>query len=612
MGLMIRDNNLIVYDPANRKIQGFPSAKSVNFNMFTNADNAYWRADKLLKRDSYPLGELQFLTNRKLFKLQPGDLFKFVYSDWGITNMICRVIKITEKELGSEELVVIAVEDIDYISNLITYSEITKPVSQWDPPTDNIGELTSIEIVEPPYVLSGSPYVKMLPLVARSIGTELSYDIYESVDGGITYSNIVTVNTFSPYGRLSQTYTITPDIDKLIGLYVKFEIDQNKIDNVNVADLFTTINLAVLGGVEFITFQTMTLVSGTTYKLLGVCRGFGGTDKVEHSAGASFYFIGDNYRNIISFLDNPAGSTRLYKFVPSSNQAAMNPALVRPITYTYSGFSKTPYTPGGFKANGGANYATYSEEDIVLTWNPRVRGTGAGIGVPDLVTDASPVGEGFYKVDLYAHRADVYNDDFLTDEDGWTADGGTIAGNIDNIASLNNNLRFTCDSLNSVHYITHPNTFVAGSIYSLFFQYYIPSGQSNIDGFRVKQGSTWISSLYSITDSWEIASFVFTSLSNDLTIYALDGGSDTFTDGGGDDVFYIRNMIMLVRTDRETQVGLISTGGITDPTYTFSWTNNQLYNNALAPDLTFSLTNYRVEEEVVYASEPITIFVRSM
>ena len=79
MGLMLRDANLIVYDPGNRKIQGFPVAKSINLNMFTNTSNAFWRADKLLKQDSYPLAELQFVTNRKLFKLQAGDLFKFNY-----------------------------------------------------------------------------------------------------------------------------------------------------------------------------------------------------------------------------------------------------------------------------------------------------------------------------------------------------------------------------------------------------------------------------------------------------------------------------------------------------------------------------------------------------
>ena len=89
----------------------------------------------------------------------------------------------------------------------------------------------------------------------------------------------------------------------------------------------------------------------------------------------------------------------------------------------------------------------------------------------------------------------------------------------------------------------------------LSFDYYIPSSNSNIDGFSTSLGNAGPSvSEHSATlDAW-------TSYSNEgvcdpangsIYFYATDGGNSSFTDAGGDDVLYIRNVTI-------TQVGTLA------------------------------------------------------
>ncbi|RLA02588.1 MAG: hypothetical protein DRQ42_00160 [Gammaproteobacteria bacterium] len=396
--------NLIVYDPANKRIQGYTASKSVNLNLFTRPETAFWKSDRLLKTASYPLAQFQFVTNRKLFKLQAGDLFNFSYTNWGITNMICRVVKISEKELGSEEIDVVALEDVDYISSTIATSEITPPTSQWDTPTDSLGDLTALTVVEPPYLIAGGDYVKMLPLAAMRTGGEVGYEVYQSIDSGTSYSKIDTVTAFNPFGVLLNSYDVTPDIDKRVGLTVYFTSgDEGVIGNITMSELFGTLNMAILGETEWITFQTISLVSDTTYKLEGVHRGFAGTEKTYHPPGTTFFFVGDNFRQLITFGDEPTGATRLYKFLPISSGATLDIALVdNPVTYTFTGFARKPYPVHDFRSNDSNLYSKYTG-DNVLTWAPRYRGIGAGMGIPTSVTDASPTHEGFFRVRVYAH-----------------------------------------------------------------------------------------------------------------------------------------------------------------------------------------------------------------
>jgi len=174
-----------VNDPANREIVRRLNSKTVKLSMFTTPRNATWAADRGLKVEAYPLANLSFPANRNFFRVEPGDQFKFSYPQWGISNMICRVVRITEEDLETGAIQVTAIEDIDHIS-AEAFGEAAR--GKWPIETETLSALEHVGIIEAPYVLAGDS-VKVIPLAAKKAGTEAGYYLYMSIDGGVHTSS---------------------------------------------------------------------------------------------------------------------------------------------------------------------------------------------------------------------------------------------------------------------------------------------------------------------------------------------------------------------------------------------------------------------------------------
>lgn len=137
----------------------------------------------------------------------------------------------------------------------------------------------------------------------------------------------------------------------------------------------------------------------------------------------------------------------------------------------------------------------------------------------------------------------VYTSDFSAGIDNWSAVQGTADGNIDSIGGQDNNLRLTVSTVNSVHYLKKIDILCTGKTYEISFDYYLPSTNSHLDSiYLTYSNGTPISSFLSTTDSWTSFSDTISAETTGLYIYSIDGGSNTFQDVGGDDVFYIRNV----------------------------------------------------------------------
>jgi len=140
----------------------------------------------------------------------------------------------------------------------------------------------------------------------------------------------------------------------------------------------------------------------------------------------------------------------------------------------------------------------------------------------------------------------VYVADFSSDSvDGWTAVSGaidattTVGGDADNI-------QLTVDGSTGGHYLQKTLTLNAGIRYRFNFDYYIPSGQSNIDGIRLNANGGSLEVVLEIesasTGSWQSATIEFIPSDNKTSIrfYGQDGATTSFTDAGADDTFAIR------------------------------------------------------------------------
>ena len=165
-------------DIGNKEIQGRVVSKTIQMAMFTTNRNAVWAGYNNLRKSSYPFAQINFLVNRDLFRLQVGDCFKFTYSKYSISEMVCRVFLIQEEGLESENLKITAIEDI-FSSSSIGGTVDDPEDHRTLPPDYTVDAIMYQKVIESPYVVSGD-VISVIPIAARVSGNELGYLVYMS------------------------------------------------------------------------------------------------------------------------------------------------------------------------------------------------------------------------------------------------------------------------------------------------------------------------------------------------------------------------------------------------------------------------------------------------
>jgi len=404
-------------DHANIEIQGMRVSRTVKMGLFTVNKNAVRQGDYILAKESYPVARVRFPANRNIFRLQPGDPFKFVYPKYGITEMICRVVRIEEEDVGTERIIVTALEESVHATKPITsYTE--PPNYRRRRPSDRVSVLTPVNVVEAPYALAGEE-ISLIFLVPRKTGNELGYQIYLSQDG-TEYYNLKNSAYFQVWGTLAEAYPVTPTIDEDTGMLINFDTkqDMDRLQSISYTELLGTRNTCIIGD-EIITFQTITPITTTQYRLTGVYRGRWGTVNKSHAIGENFYFTGASIVPVKHYSFT-TGSTRYFKVVPYSRSSSGSLSSAEEITHTFTGEAYTPYEVINLKANGDNYWPIYyglpTPGDIVLTWTGRVRGDGTGIGDPSVVVDGAHETEGSFRAKFYVGGSLVRTADDLSSE----------------------------------------------------------------------------------------------------------------------------------------------------------------------------------------------------
>jgi hypothetical protein len=419
----------IAIDLGNKQIQGRVVSKTQQMSLFTANYNAVWIGHQVLRREAYPFATVTFPANRNLFKYQVGDVFKWSYAKYGIVDMVLRVLAIEEDNVESNKILVHTMEDIYSVARVISdYSDPSEhtPVQ----PTFDVLPFVDDAIVEPPYAMTTD--VVVLPMAARVTNHDEGFDVYISMDGGTSYVLVGTTGNILAYGELVDTYPVTYAIDEETGFTAEFDfvVDLQDVESSTWANVLSGVaNTAMLGS-EIISFLSITPVSGTQYLFEGIVRGRYGTKIEEHAAGTPFYIVPLSTATLAHSEIIP-GASRKFKFVPFNFENIGDIADSNVLDLAVTGKARTPYEPINFDANGRSFAARY-EDDVVLTWSPRKRGDGAGIGVPGTVLSDSDH-EGLFKIEVYVSDVLVRTVNGV-DAQTWTytlamnvADNGSLA-----------------------------------------------------------------------------------------------------------------------------------------------------------------------------------------
>ena len=137
----------------------------------------------------------------------------------------------------------------------------------------------------------------------------------------------------------------------------------------------------------------------------------------------------------------------------------------------------------------------------------------------------------------------VYTSNFTSTTDSWGFSNTSISQASGPIDAKSNLLQITTSAGSSIHYVYRNVGATVGKRYRIKFSYYIPSGQSNVNGIKARwNNSSEYSALGSTLDAWDTIEFEAVSTDATVEIYQFDDGVQVFDDVGGDDITYITDI----------------------------------------------------------------------
>ncbi len=209
------------FSHAVRRIRNEPTPLELRYPVGTNTT-----AVKLITRDgialAIPLKDLTISTNREAWNFQPGDVFKLVWTEYGITQQIYRVVKPNFGSLDNPEITLECVEDrfrigaSSYAVNLTAPTVVTPPTTNQEGATHEIKNRTTSAppaspVVGDSYVIAAGAsgvWTAKEGHLATWNGSAWVYEsgadlqnktVFNEATGGVEFNNGLTWEAFSSF-----------------------------------------------------------------------------------------------------------------------------------------------------------------------------------------------------------------------------------------------------------------------------------------------------------------------------------------------------------------------------------------------------------------------------
>jgi hypothetical protein len=325
------------------------------------------------------------------FKLPPKYAFIYptdiVQINGAVMDADDLTVKITRRTRG-----VNGIFDIEAVLHVATLY-VPKPGEVRDTNMDNStwnqqGSLHQPQVAfVAPIMLDLPPLLDTAQPIGFYFGISASDDfagatLYRSVDGGITYSAMVTANARATagYTGTSALLPVNPglyDDDSVI--YVQLDNATDTLSSITIEQLYAGFNACVIGN-EVVQFTSAILQGDGTYKLTGFMRGLRGTDDRDipntHVNGERFVLLSiDTIYDLVDFLGS-IGAPSSYKLVATGSTLAAATAF----SFTNTGQRNKPLSPTLIASSrDGSN-------NITITWARRDRlyqGSISGTDLPN-------------------------------------------------------------------------------------------------------------------------------------------------------------------------------------------------------------------------------------
>jgi hypothetical protein len=287
------DSVVTLQDLASIQAQGGIISQTVQFPGIDNRNNAALIAQRELKQRTIPLAKATLKVNREGWDLEPGDVIRFSWDAYGITDMALRISKIDYGNILNGAITLECVEDVFGLPET-TYSDPQENV--WSDPVIEPIAIASADtkLIEVPYFDFAT--LTTYDFVLDELGeTDTSIQVMAVPGGNVAYgfelwakldseSNYVfrTNDAFTPAAFLGQDITETDQNDIELGVY-----------DVSIFDDDFDCLYAYIED-EVVRVDTLTAPSGPDPAKITIGRGCLDTLPAKHLSGTRIWFAHNN------------------------------------------------------------------------------------------------------------------------------------------------------------------------------------------------------------------------------------------------------------------------------------------------------------------------------
>lgn len=436
-----REETITVQDIAAIEMQGGAIASTtVRYPGVATAALANKLAARDLRRTSAGLMTCTLVVNRAGATLNIGDVAVLDWPDYGIAQMVLRVLSTDYGTLQDGRVRLECVEDIFSAADSL-FSD--PPETGWVDPATLPAPCPYRKVVEAPYwtvvrELSGESDTALSELAnnpdngwlcamgTRPSGDALNFAVWTR-QGTAAYAEAAK-GDFCPTGTLAAAVgltdtllTLVDDADSLdlleIGAYVYLENECVGIDAVN-ADLFQ----------------------------ITVKRGVLDTVPVAHAIGARL-FAAEHWQGLIE-TEYLSGEVVDVKLLPTTTYGTLAEASATADTLTFNRRMIRPYPPGNVQVNGAA-YPSVMAGALAVTWAHRDRTLQTAALIPQTDGNIGPEAGTTYTVKIYGESGGLVHTETGLTGTSYTYPTATEISESGAQGRLHRHLRVTLESARS-------------------------------------------------------------------------------------------------------------------------------------------------------------------
>lgn len=371
----------LAQDMANISFQGKVRTSLVNYPGVTNAALANKLAARDLATLSIPLAKMTIAVNRNSSTLLPGEAIKISWPDYGLEQIVMRVLRFDLGELDDGRVLLYLVQDRFSIKDTI-YAD--PPDTNFVAPVVAATAASIRNITETPRWLNlrgitagladDADFSHVLHCAVKPTVLETFFQAQVSEDAGATYGVDIEDASFAESALVHTVYAQNKaPYDTVTGLKIKSMTDSAILGSAAAADIRSDGANLILVGSELMSFEGFTDHLDGTYTLNNVWRGLLDTDSELHAVDERVWFLAD--LGLEAFGEGEFVGDEVLKARAITktgfNNLAEGDATVDDLTLDVRG--QRPYVPSSVTVGATAYPVSLVGKDQTVAWNRRDR-----------------------------------------------------------------------------------------------------------------------------------------------------------------------------------------------------------------------------------------------